>query len=391
MPADLPPQSRTSQVLRIGMVAGEASGDRLGAGLIHALKQRVPELQVEGIGGPQMQQAGCRSLFAMEELSVMGLFEVLKHLPRLLSIRRQLLRHWLSSPPDLVIGIDAPDFNLGLELKLHQAGIPTMHYVSPSVWAWRQKRVRKIRRAVDRILTLFPFEEPFYQQHGVPVTCVGHPFADEIPFQTDRERARQALELDPDTTLVALLPGSRVGEVARMGELFLQAAGWLLRNRPGTAFIAPLANRETRTLFEQQLVKHPQVKPWCRLSDDARLAMEAADVVLLASGTAALEAMLLKRPMVVSYRLHPLTYGLLSHWVKVRDYSLPNLLAGKTLVPEFIQDDATPEALGAAVLNLLVEKTALQPLQDEFLAIHASLRRNASQSAATAVLDELGR
>ncbi len=380
-------RSPSREKLRVAIVAGEASGDILGAGLLKALRNQVSELEVEGIGGPLMQAEGCRSLYPMEKLSVMGLVEVLKHLRELLGIRKALINRWLAKPPDVFIGIDAPDFTLTLEEKLHGAGIKTLHYVSPSVWAWRKRRVFKIKRAVNRILTLFPFEAQFYEQHQVPVTCVGHPLADEIPLATDQQQARQQLGLNTQDTLIALLPGSRTGEVNRLAQPFIDTVRWLLAHRPDLKFIAPFANEKTLLAFKDILAKEGDVSQINTILGDSRTAMAAADVVLLASGTAALEAMLLKKPMVVSYRLNGLTYLILKQLVNVSHYSLPNLLAGKTLVPEFIQDDVTPSALGAAVMNYLVEQRLVEELQQSFTDMHQQLKRNASEQAARAVLE----
>lgn len=373
--------------LRVAMIAGEASGDILGAGLIDALQQQVGELQLEGIGGPQMQARGLHSLYPMETLSVMGLVEVLRHLPELLKIRKALLQRWLADPPDVVIGIDAPDFNLTLEEKLRKAGIRTLHYVSPSVWAWRKRRVFKIKRAVDRILTLFPFEAQFYARHQVPVTCVGHPLADEIAINIDQQAARNELGIAEDASVIALLPGSRMGEVGRLAGLFIETARWLHDHQPNLSFCVPFANRATMNLFKQELAKQSGLADLQLVEGRSRTVMAAADVVLLASGTAALEAMLLKKPMVVSYRMNNLTYQILKRLISVSHYSLPNLLAGRTLVPEFIQDDATPQSLGAAVLNYLVERDQVKALKDEFTRLHEQLRLDANQQAATAVLE----
>lgn len=382
-------------MLRIALVAGEASGDLLGADLIRALLRQYPDCRFEGIAGPRMQEAGCEGLYPMERLSVMGLSEVLGRLPELLALRRRLVRRWISDPPDVFVGIDAPDFNLDLELRLRRAGIRTVHYVSPSVWAWREKRVRKIRRAVDLMLTLFPFEEDVYRRNDVAVRCVGHPLADHIPLEPDLAAAREALGLEREAEVVALLPGSRVTEVSRLAGVMLAAAAWCQRQRPGLQFLVPLANVETRRCFEQALADSSSAPGNLRLLDgQAHLAMTAANAVLLASGTAALEAMLLKRPMVVTYRLAWLTNLIWRRMglIRLERYSLPNLLAGRQVVPELIQEQATPERLGQALLGLLSRPPReRQAEHDLFLGLHRELRRDASRQAATAVLELSGR
>lgn len=367
--------------LRVALVAGEASGDILGSGLMQALKAQHPDIEFMGVGGPRMEAQGLPSYFPMERLSVMGLFEVLGRLVELLLRRRRLVRTLIAERPDVFIGIDAPDFNLGLELKLRRAGIRTVHYVSPSVWAWRQKRVFKIREACDLMLTLFPFEAQFYQQHAVPVRFVGHPLANSIALEVDRAGARQALGLDPDATVVALMPGSRGGEVSRLGPLFLQAAALLNRQRPGLRFVLPCASVPRRDQLEQMLAGqdlHLEL-----LDGRSHEALAACDAVLIASGTATLEALLHKRPMVVAYRVANMTYRILKRLVKSTFFSLPNLLAGRQLVPEFIQDEATAEALAEAVSALLHDG---QEQTEGFAAIHLALRQDASTQAAEAVL-----
>lgn len=375
-------------MLRVGLVAGEASGDILGAGLIEAIRQRHPDAVFEGIAGPQMQAAGCHALFPAEKLSVMGLFEVLSHLPELLRIRRQVEAHFRANPPDVFIGIDAPDFNIILEGRLKTAGIPTVHYVSPSVWAWRQGRVRKIGRCVDRVLALFPFEARFYEDHRVPVSFVGHPLADLIPMHEDAAKARLALELPEKGRLVALLPGSRMGEVRRLAEPFLEAATLLNQAYPDVHFVMPLASEATAA-YVQSLVDAREVAlPLTIQRGRSRDAMAAADAVLLASGTAALEAMLLKRPMVVAYKLAPLTHFILKRLgvLKIARYSLPNLLCEQDVVEELIQSDATPQRLAQAIGRLFDNPSAREHMLRLFTEQHERLRRNASQRAAEAVL-----
>ncbi len=343
------------------MVAGELSGDLLGAGLIAALKVRCPQFHFVGIGGPEMLAQGFQSWAPMERLAVMGLAEVLRHLPELLRIRRRLCRQLLADPPLALIGIDAPDFNLTLERRLRAHGIPTVHYVSPSVWAWRPWRVRKIARSVDLMLTLFPFEAAFYQDHGVPVRYVGHPLADIIPFHNDPAAVRRMLtpELPAHTRIVALLPGSRVGEVGRLGPLFLDTALWLCAQRPDVHFLVPAATPRLYEMLAAMAAARTPALPLTLLQGQSRTAMAAADVVLSASGTATLEAMLLKRPMVTAYRVAPTTAWIARRLLTISHFALPNLLAGRELVPEFIQEAATVANLGSAVLRWLSDTAAL--------------------------------
>lgn len=371
--------------MRIAIVAGETSGDMLGAGLIKSLKARYPEAEFEGIGGPLMQAQGFKTFVPMERLAVMGLVEVLGRLFELLKVRRDLIKYWKANPPDVFIGIDAPDFNLTLEQKLRQSGVKTVHYVSPSVWAWREKRVLKIAKAVDLMLTLFPFEARFYEQHQVPVKFVGHHLADKIPFETPAGPAREALGLDKDKPVVCLMPGSRSGEVARLGELFLQTARRMLHNRDDLQFIIPAASVERRNQIEEQLAQFPGHMPVKVVLGQSHTCMAAANVILLASGTATLEAMLLKKPMVVSYIVAPLTYKILKRLVKQPYVSLPNLLAGRELVPEYLQDEATVEHLAEALLVRLDDSTALHQLHETYLFIHRQLKRNADDEAAAAI------
>ncbi len=375
--------------MHIAIVAGELSGDLLGAGLMAALRERQPSLRFTGIGGPAMRALGFETLAPIERLSVMGLVEVLRHLPDLLALRRQLDRRLSADPPAVFIGIDAPDFNLGLERKLRGRGIPTVHYVSPSVWAWRPWRVRKIVRAVDLMLTLFPFEAAFYRTHQVPVKVVGHPLADAIPCRSDPSAARTALQWPDTATLLALLPGSRVGEINRLGPLLLDTASWLHAQRPELRFVLPAATPHLHALLTRMRAERAPALPLTLVQGQARLAMAAADLVLLASGTATLEAMLLKRPMVVAYQVAPMTAWLARWLVRVPHFALPNLLARRELVPEFIQQAATVENLGAAVLRWLDEPEARQRVVTEFDVLHRALRRDASRQAAEAVLDLL--
>ncbi|MEB2646245.1 lipid-A-disaccharide synthase [Pseudomonas canadensis] len=370
--------------LRIALVAGEASGDILGAGLMRALKVQHPAVEFIGVGGPLMQAEGLTSYFPMERLSVMGLVEVLGRLRELLARRKLLIQTLIEEKPDVFIGIDAPDFTLNIELKLRQAGIKTVHYVSPSVWAWRQKRVLKIREGCDLMLTLLPFEARFYEEKGVPVRFVGHTLADAIPLQADRTAARAELGL-PDGPLVALMPGSRGGEVGRLASVFFDAAERLQVLKPGVRFVLPCASPQRRAQIETLL--EGRNLPLTLLDGQSHLALAACDAVLIASGTATLEALLYKRPMVVAYRLAPLTFWILKRMVKSPYISLPNLLAQRLLVPELLQDDATPEALAQTLLPLIdggEEQTR------GFDDIHRILRRDASNQAADAVLTLIG-
>ncbi|MBA1379733.1 lipid-A-disaccharide synthase [Pseudomonas brassicacearum] len=370
--------------LRIALVAGEASGDILGAGLMRALKAQHPEVEFIGVGGPLMQAEGLESYFPMERLSVMGLVEVLGRLRELLARRKKLIQTLIEEKPDVFIGIDAPDFTLNIELKLRQAGIKTVHYVSPSVWAWRQKRVLKIREGCDLMLTLLPFEARFYEEKGVPVRFVGHTLADTIPLESDRTAARQALNL-PEGPLVALMPGSRGGEVSRLGGLFFDAAERLRAMRPGVRFVLPCASPQRRIQLEALLAGRDL--PVTLLDGQSHQALAGCDAVLIASGTATLEALLYKRPMVVAYRLAPLTFWILKRMVKSPYVSLPNLLAQRLLVPELLQDDATAEAL-ASTLSPLIDGGEEQTRG--FDEIHRTLRRDASNQAADAVLTLIG-
>jgi len=374
--------------MRIGIVAGEPSGDLLGAELIHALRVHHPFAAIEGIGGPKMVAAGFHTHCPLETLSVMGLIEVLRHYPRLKQCRDNLASYFLRNPPDVFIGIDAPDFNLGLEQILKAARIPTVHYVSPSVWAWRQYRLRRIARACDLMLTLFPFEAKYYQNHQIPVKFVGHPLADKLPLHTETTvaEARQHLGIPVDGEWLALLPGSRYTEISKLGVPFLKTALWLLARRPHLRFLVPFVNNNLKMVFASQLAKIAPTLPLMSFVDHSHAIMAAADVVLMASGTATLEAMLLKRPMVVAYRLAPLTYWLAKPLVRIPYFALPNLLAQELLVPEFLQNQVTPERLGNAVLHWLDHPERVAVLQERFLHLHYTLRQNANQQATQAIL-----
>ena len=371
---------------RIGIVAGEASGDLLGAGLIREIRKRLPGVTVEGIGGPQMQSSGCRSLFPMDRLSVIG-FEGVEKYPEILGIRNKLADHFLSDPPDLFIGVDVPDFNLGLEERLKTAGIPTMHYVSPTVWAWRGYRIRKIRRAVDHMLTLFPFEASYYRKHHVPVTFVGHPLADQINERFSTPAMRRALHLPAKGVVIALLPGSRRSELRRHADLFVKTAMWLHKRHMNIHFVAPFVSPTTRAIFEEALYRQGAwFLPVTIVADQSRDAMAAADIVLLASGTATLEAALLKKPMVVTYKMAWLSYLLVLPFLHVKLYALPNILAGRKIVPELMQREATPEKLGNAVEDFLTHRDKTRSLRAVLSGIHRSLRRHADARAAEAVI-----
>jgi len=374
--------------LRIGLVAGEASGDQLGVGLMRAIARQRPDTRFAGIGGPQMTAAGLDAWWPAERLSVMGLAEVIRHLPGLLSLRGKLRDRFVYWRPDVVVGIDSPDFNLGLEIGLRKRGIKTVHYVSPSVWAWRPRRVRKVRRATDTVMCLLPFETAPYRDVGVRAVFVGHPLADRLPEKPDRLAARRALGVDPSATVVAVLPGSRAGELNRLGDVFAGALAWLSRRRPDLRFLAPMASEALDRQFADRLESRSGGAPVTRVAGRSHEVMTASDVVLTASGTATLEAGLIKRPMVVAYRVAPLTEWLLRGFrmLQIDRFALPNLLAGQDLVPEFLQDAVTPEALGSAVLRWLDDAPARERLERELVRLHDLLRRNADERAAETVL-----
>jgi len=371
------------QPYRIAIVAGESSGDQLGAGLIRALKIYYPDAVFEGIGGSKMIQEGFISLFPMDRLSVMGFIEPLKRLPSLLRTRGTLFRHFLDNKFDLMVGIDSPDFNLGLEEKLRNKGIKTAHYVSPSVWAWRESRVKKVFRAVDLMLTLLPFEKAFYEQYNVPVVCVGHPLAEVLPLKAEANKARQELGLT-DGPVLTIMPGSRSSEVKKLGNLFLDVAERCKANIPEIQIIIPAATPERKYQLDQIVKNYPSLEV-ILLDDRSLLAMAAADVVLLSSGTATLEAMLLKKPMVVSYRLGRLTYALISRMLKVKYVALPNLLADELLVPEFLEENATLENISIEVMRLFNHPDRVSGLQKRFEEIHKTLRCGGSAMAAKAL------
>ena len=372
---------------RVAIVAGEASGDMLGAALIRALKAAHPGLEFYGIAGPKMQAEGAKSLYPMEKLSVRGYVEVLKSLREIIGIRRGLARTLLGDKPALFIGIDAPDFNLGLESKLKQAGIKAVHYVSPSIWAWRPERIHAIARAVDHMLVMFPFEEPIYRNAGIPVSYVGHPLADAMPLAPDRAEARQQLRLVRNAVPVALLPGSRMSELELHSDLLIDTVALLHQSRPELRFFVPLATRETRDYFESRLyVKEALALPIEMLFGHARLALHAAEAAIVASGTATLEAALARCPMVITYRVPKLTYWLMMRKAILPYVGLPNILAGDFIVPELLQEDATPQNLAQALGNWLDNKDARAMLRERFAAMHESLARGHDERVASALL-----
>ncbi|KAA9129599.1 lipid-A-disaccharide synthase [Marinihelvus fidelis] len=388
------PTAPSSASPRIALIAGEASGDQLGGALIRALRQRYPDAEIFGIGGDHMRAAGFDTWWDRRELSVMGLAEVLRHLPRLLKLRGELLRRLDDARPDILVGIDAPDFNLGVERRAREAGMTTVQYVSPTVWAWRQGRVKGIARAVDRVLCLFPFEPAFYERHGVTARYTGHPMADAIPLHNDPVAARQSLGLETEGEIVALLPGSRASEVSRLAGPYIEAAVELASRRPGIRFVAPMADEGARACFEsvRETMNSAAKAVDIQLVDGRALeVMAAADVVLVASGTAALECMLVNRPMVVSYRLAPATYRILRHFrlMKTAHVSLPNILAGEALVPELFQHDVTGPALADAAEAWLDGPDRRAALTARFDALHRELRIDAAASAAAAIAELL--
>ncbi len=398
---------------KIAIVAGEASGDLLGGHLMHALKAQRKDLTFIGIAGPKMMAQGAQSLFPIEKLSVRGYVEVLKHLWGLLKLRRSLFKQLLAEKPDIFIGIDAPDFNFWLERKLKTHGITTIHYVSPSIWAWRGGRMGKIKRAVSHVLALFPFEPALYESAGIPVTYVGHPLADELPIKPNKTAAREILKIEKNKLVIAMLPGSRQSEVKQHADLLIKTAQLITKEHKNAQFagvkyasvkfLVPLITRETRQLFEAALynnISHNQAN----LNDDneaietldldilfghAHDAMEAADMVIVASGTATLEAALLKKPMVITYKMPALSWQILKRMRYQPYVGLPNILAGKFLVPELLQDYATPQKLADAVARLLSDDAYLKEIKQEFTAIHQTLKQNSAKKAAAVILSYL--
>ena len=374
--------------IRIAMVAGEASGDLLASHLIQSLKAKLPDAVFYGIGGPKMIGQGFTAWYPLEKLAVRGYVEVLRHYREISGIRSDLKRRLLADPPDVFIGIDAPDFNLALEKALKQLGIPSIHYVSPSIWAWRGKRIHKIGTAVTRILALFPFEPVLYEEQRIPVTYVGHPLADLLPVEDGRDTARELLGLSAQQAIFALLPGSRQSEVSFMAETFIETAREIHKVLPTALFLVPLATRETRLLFETALYRcNARDLPIRMLFGHAHEAMMASDVVLVASGTATLEAALLKRPMAIAYKMAPFSYRMMRKMGYLPYVGLPNILAGKFVVPEFIQDDAIPVNMAQALLNLYADKTTCAQIGQAFREIHIQLKQNAAEKAAAAILE----
>lgn len=374
------------------MVAGEASGDMLGSMMIQALQRRFPNAEFVGIAGPKMQSAGCRTLFPMETLAVNGYAEVLRNLRPILSIRKQLKLTLLQDPPDVFIGVDAPDFNFGLEKSLKSAGITTVHYVSPSIWAWRGERIKKIAQCVSHMLTLFPMEAPLYQKQGIPVSYVGHPLADVFPLQPDRELMREQMRIAAHFKVFALLPGSRQNEVRSLAATYVETARLLYEQFPQSLFLVPLISRQTRDLFEQEIYRcKAQDLPIRIMFGHAHDAIIAADAVLVASGTATLETALLKRPMVITYKVSRITYRLMWHRKYLPYIGLPNVLAGEFIVPEILQDDATPANLAQALGNLVANPKVCEKLVERFEQMHLALRQNTAQRAADAIAPYLER
>lgn len=374
----------SNKPLRIGIVAGELSGDTLGEGFIKAIKAVHPDAEFVGIGGPKMIAQGCQSLFDMEELAVMGLVEVLGRLPRLLKVKAELVRYFTENPPDVFVGIDAPDFNLRLELDLKNAGIKTVHYVSPSVWAWRQKRIFKIAKATHLVLAFLPFEKAFYDKFNVPCEFIGHTLADAIPLESDKAPARELLGLEQDKQWLAVLPGSRGSELKMLSQPFIETCKKLQQAFPELGFVVALVNQKRREQFEQAWKEYAPELDFKLVDDTARNVITASDAVMLASGTVALECMLLKRPMVVGYRVNAVTAFLAKRLLKTQHVSLPNILADTELVKEYLQDDCTPDNLFGEVSRLLEGDN--HQMLDKFTEMHHWIRKDADQQAANAVL-----
>lgn len=373
--------------IRIAIVAGEASGDILGSHLVAALRQRLPDAEFIGIAGPKMIAAGVRTLFPIEKLSVIGFHEVIRNLLSLLALRRELKRKIIAFQPHVYIGVDAPDFNFGVERALRKKGIPTVHYASPSIWAWRGGRIHKIKRAVDHMLVLYPFEQAIYDNAGIPATYVGHPMADTIPLEDTRVAAREQLKLSQSAQIVAMLPGSRRSELHMHADLFVQTAQRLQALLPEVRFLVPLSTKETRLIFEAALYRNQaQDLPLTILFGHAQEAMSAADCVLVKSGTATLEAALLKRPMVITYRIPRLTHFFVKRLFYLPYFGLPNVLAGRFIVPELMQNQATPDHLAQTLQTWLEDKNARASLVAEFERMHLALRQNTAQRASDAII-----
>jgi lipid-A-disaccharide synthase len=375
----------------IGIIANEPSGDLLGAALVRALRERLPRAEFVGVAGPRMLAEGCTTLMPQERLSVMGLVEVLRELPDLLRARAELVRHFSAAPPAVLIGVDAPDFNLGLERRLRPRGIPTVHLVSPTVWAWRPGRVKGIRRAVDLMLCIFPFEESFLREHGVEAHYIGHPLADEIPLEDQGAAARAELGLAPADTVIALLPGSRRSEVGRLAEPMLETARWSSQQRPGLRFVAPMVSDTLKAMVAEAQGRIAPDLDLRLLDGQSRTAVAAADVVLTASGTATLETLLLRRPMLVAYRLNSLTYRLVTalNLIRVPYAAMANLLVGEELAPEFLQDRCRADLMGPALLQMLDDAPRRAAIARRYAEIHRELRRDAARTGAERVLDLL--
>ena len=373
-------------MFRIGIVAGEASGDLLGAKLIQDLKKKYSDIEVVGIGGKHLIENGCQSLFDMERLSVMGIFEVLARYCELLGIRRKLTKYFIENPPDIFIGIDAPDFNLTLEENLRSQGIRTVHYVSPSVWAWRESRLKKISRAVDLMLVLFPFELPYYEKNNITARFVGHPLATQLNETPDKNGVREVLDLPRDKVIIALMPGSRKSEINQHSSIFLETALWCQERHDNLHFVANMVDEQAREIFSKAINEICPDLPITIFTGDSRLPMEASDLLLLASGTITLEAMFLKKPMVVAYRVSWLTYQIFSRLIHAPYAALPNLLADKLLVPECLQNDCTPEKLGAELSAWLNDESAVEKLKHEFDVIHQGMVQQKRHSAVDAIM-----
>jgi lipid-A-disaccharide synthase len=380
-----------SKPLFFGIVAGEKSGDILGASLILEMRKRHPDVEFVGIGGDAMIAAGCRSMFEMDRLSVMGFVEPLGRLPELFGIKRQLREYFVANPPLAFIGIDAPDFNLRLESELHNVGIKTVHYVGPSVWAYRAKRIVAIKKAVDLMLTLFPFETQIYKDHDIKVACVGHPLADEIGFSDAKQQTRAELGIAQDAKVIALMPGSRSGEITRLAPTFFGAAIKSLQRNPSLRFLIPCSSADNRRLVGDIMRQLGLLsgEQFCLL-DDSRQAMSAADFVVMASGTATLEALLLRRPMVICYKLAALTFAIASKMVKIPNVGLPNLLAGKRLVPEYLQGQVTVDAVSEEIIKFVSEPESTAAMLKEFTTIHKRIRLGASAQAVNAIESLVG-
>ena len=380
----------SAKELRIGIVAGEASGDILAAGLIKQLKLQFPNAQFVGIAGPKMLAQGCHSLFNMEELSVMGLVEVLSRIRRLLFVRKSLLNYFLANPIDVFIGVDAPDFNLGLELKLRRHGIKTVQYVSPTVWAWREKRIFKIAKATNLVLSIFPFEKAVYDKHNIPCEFVGHTLADEIDLEPNKIATRKALNIQSNATVLAVLPGSRKSEVDSLLDIFVQSSVLLTTDIPELKILIPVINRQRKNQVEAYFAMYPPAVDYRIVIGHSRQVMIASDAVLLASGTATLEAMLCKRNMVTAYRLNKLTHLMMKWLYKAKYFALPNVLADEKVIPELLQEEVNPVTIAELLLPMLKDKNVQQQLHDKFTELHHSLRKNADVQAANAVIGLLG-